>query len=95
MNATVCKGIVTGNSVILEQDAALPEGIEVLVTPIQAVQGSPQALLAAMKAKPHLKTEDVDEFERLIDAGKRPVSFRTPLAKKRTRKKSNGGHLSA
>ena len=87
MLTTVCRGIVKGNIIILEQDAALPEGTEVLVTPLSALAGSPQALLSAMKAKPHLKPEDVDEFEKLIEAGKRPVSFRTPFAKKRGRSK--------
>ena len=87
MLTTVCRGIVKGNIIILEQDTALPEGTEVLVTPLSALAGSPQALLSAMKAKPHLKPEDVDEFEKLIEAGKRPVSFRTPFAKKRGRGK--------
>lgn len=68
METTACKGIVHGSIVILEERAALPEGIEVLVTPLQALPGSPQALLAAMKAEPHLKTEDVDEFERCLDS---------------------------
>ena len=88
MGAVTCKGIVKGGTVILEAGATLPEGIEVLVTPLYAIPGSPQALLAAMKMEPHLKPEDVDEFERLIDEGKRPVSYASPLRKPSAKKKS-------
>jgi hypothetical protein len=87
METAACKGIVQGSTVILEEGAVLPEGIEVLVTPLQALPGSPQALLAAMKAEPHLKSEDVDEFERCIEEGKRPVSYESPLQTKRAKRK--------
>ena len=40
---------------------------EVLVIPFEAVLGSPQAVLAAMDAPPHLKQEDVEELRRLIE----------------------------
>jgi hypothetical protein len=85
METTVCKGVVKGHAVILEEGVVLPEGTEVLVTPIQAWPGSPQAVLAAMQAEPHLKPEDVDELERLIEEGKRPVSYENPFQKRKKR----------
>ncbi|MBI3462131.1 MAG: hypothetical protein HY000_03590 [Planctomycetes bacterium] len=81
---TAYKGIVKGSTVILEAGAALDEGTEVLVTPLTASPGSPQALLAAMTAEPHLKPEDVDELEQLIEEGKRPVSFTSAFRRKQT-----------
>ncbi|MGH8057826.1 MAG: hypothetical protein ACREOH_11425 [Candidatus Entotheonellia bacterium] len=83
----VCKGIVKGRTVILEEDAVLPEGTEVLVTPLTTLPGSPQALMTAMRAEPHLKPEDVDEFERLIEEGKGSVSYASPFQKKRIRRR--------
>jgi hypothetical protein len=50
---------------------------------MEALPGSPQAVLAAMKAPPHLKPEDVDEFERHIGAGRRLESYEDPFSKKR------------
>ena len=88
MIATACKGIVKGNIIILVEGVALPEGIEVLVTPLKAPPGSPQAVLAAMKAEPHLKLKDVDEFEQLIAEGKRPVSYESPFREKGARSES-------
>jgi hypothetical protein len=88
MGTMTCKGIVKSGMVILEAGATFPEGIEVLVTPLHAIPASPQALLAAMKMEPHLEPEDVDKFERLIDKGKRPVSYASPLRKPSAEKKS-------
>ena len=82
METAVWKDIVRGRTVILEEGTVLPEGMEVLVMPLQALPGSPQAVLAAMKAEPHLKLEDVNELERLIEVGKRPVSYTSPFQKK-------------
>ncbi len=87
MVTAACRGIVKGGTVILEKNASLPEGAEVLVTPLGILPGSPQALLAAMKAPPHLTSKDVDEFERLIEAGKRPVADKKHIQRKRSRKK--------
>lgn len=81
------KGVVKGKKVLLVADVDLPDGTEVIVSPIEMVKGSPAAVLAAMKAPPHLKSEDVDEFERLIQAGQRPASFeRSFTARKRAKK---------
>lgn len=65
----------------------MPNGTEVLVMPLPGPPGSPQAVLDAMRAEPHLSKEDVDELDRAIQEGKRPVSYRNPLNKRRTRKK--------
>jgi len=85
MTQPVYKGIVRGKAVMLEEPADLPEGTEVIVTPLEAVRGSPQAVLAAMDAPPHVQPEDVEELRRLIEEGKRPVRFDNPLARKRKR----------
>ena len=66
MTQIAYKGIVKGKTVILEETANLPEGIEVLVTPLEAARGSPQAVLAAALAPPHVKSEDADELIRLL-----------------------------
>jgi len=85
MTQPVYKGIVRGKAVMLQEPVDLPEGTEVIVTPLAAAQGSPQAVLAAMDAPPHVQPEAVEELRRLIEEGKRPVRFDNPLARKRKR----------
>jgi len=91
VDATSYHGIVKNGTVVLKKKAKLPEGTEVLVTPIEPVKGSPQAVLAAALSPPHLKHEDVQEFMRLIEGGARPVCFDNPLKrpeqKARTKRK--------
>jgi len=87
MVMTACKGVVKGKKVLLEEGAELPDGTEVVVSPIAMAKGSPAAVLAAMKAPPHLKPEDVDEFERLIKEGQRPVSYESPFQGRKRNKK--------
>lgn len=65
MSKPAYKGVVKGRTVVLEKVADLPDGAEVLVTPLKAENGSPQAILAAMDAPPHVKPGDVDELMRL------------------------------
>jgi hypothetical protein len=68
------RGVVRGGVVVLrETDSPLSEGTEVLVTPVSENSGSPSAVVAAAMAAPAVPTERVDELERLIDEGKRPV----------------------
>lgn len=46
--------------------------VQVTVRPItQPAPGSPEAVLAAMRAEPHLDPADVDELERMIRLGRR------------------------
>ena len=48
--------------------------VEVTVRPVQeATVGSPLAVLQAMRALPDLEPGDVDELERMIEAGKLPT----------------------
>lgn len=79
VNPIVYKGVVKGNNVVLEEGAALPEGTEVLVTPIEVARGSPQAVLNAIDTPPHLKSEDVEELLSLIEKGKVAVSYKDPF----------------
>jgi len=79
MAQPVYKGIVKGKMITLEEPRDLPEGTKVLVTLLEATKGSPQAVLAAVDAAPHVKPEDVEELMRGIEEGKRPVRFDNPL----------------
>jgi hypothetical protein len=82
------KGTVRGGAVILDGDADLPDGTGVVVTPAEPVKGSPEAVLAAVNAPPHLKPGDVAELLRLIEEGKRPVRYENPLSpQRRTRRR--------
>ncbi len=48
--------------------------VEVTVRPVQEpTVGSPLAVLQAMRALPDLEPGDVDELERMIEAGKLPT----------------------
>ena len=48
--------------------------VEVTVRPVQRpAQGSPLAVLQALRALPDLDAGDVDELERMIEAGKLPT----------------------
>jgi hypothetical protein len=85
MGKTGYKGIVKGGTVVLEEAVDLPEGAEVLVTPVAPPKGSPRAVLAAIDAPPHIKPEDVDELMLLIEKGKRPIRYENPLTRKRKR----------
>ena len=76
---TSYKGIVKGSTVILEEQAKLPDGTEVLVTPLEMVKGSPQAVLAALETSPRVTHEEAAELRRLIAEGKRPVRYHTPF----------------
>lgn len=69
MTQLVYKGIVRGKIIRLEEGGVLPEGTKVLVTPLETAKGSPQAVLAAMDAAPHVRPEDVDELLRGIKGG--------------------------
>ena len=66
------RGVVRGRTIEIEGRLPYPEGQVVSVSVQAAVQlgsGSPEALLTAMHAQPHLRPEDVDELERLIKDG--------------------------
>ena len=82
MGRTGYKGIVKGRTVVLEEAADLEEGVEVWVTPLEMPKGSPQAVLVAMDAPPHIKSGVVDELMQWIEEGKRPVRHESPLTRK-------------
>ena len=83
IEGTVTRGLTTGNItnydsgvmregtvVFLEKDTSLPEGTEVLVTPVAGIAGSPAAVLAALAASPRVPAEWVDELEQIIAQGR-------------------------
>ena len=74
------RGIVRNQAIVLlDGPATIPDGTEVLVTPIEPSPGSSAALLAAMDSEPHVPSEWVDELEALIAEGQRPPSFEHPF----------------
>jgi hypothetical protein len=60
--------------VLRERPVPLPDGTEVLVTPLSPEPGTSAAVLAAMAAEPHVPGAWVDELEQLIAEGQRPSS---------------------
>lgn len=80
------KGIVKRNRIVLEGGVELPDGTEVVVTPVKVAKGTPPAILAALNASPPLEPGDAEELLRLIEEGKRPVRYDNPLARKRKRR---------
>jgi len=73
------QGVIKGRTVVFEEVPDLPEGTTVLVTPLEEVQGSPQAVLAALDSPPHPSPQDVEELCQRIAEGRRPVRFDSPL----------------
>jgi hypothetical protein len=74
------RGVMKGQTlVVLERAAPLADGTVVEVTAVRAEVGSPAALLAAMKAEPHVSLEDVAELDRAIAAGQRPIAKINPF----------------
>jgi hypothetical protein len=69
--------------VVLDRPAPLPVGTPVEVRALSLEAGSPEALLAAMEAAPHISAEDVAELEKAIAEGDRPPSRIDPFAEHR------------
>lgn len=80
MAAFSYRGVVRGNMVVLNDDAELPEGTGVLVTPLPPTKGSPQAILEALQASQPISHDAAQELRRGIAQGKRAASFRDPLS---------------
>jgi hypothetical protein len=74
MTTEAYRGVVRGRVVVLREQTPLPEGAEVLVTPVGAPPGSPAAVLDALEASPPVPGGWVDELEQLIAQGRRPLS---------------------
>lgn len=72
--AIVVHGTMTDPSHIeLEQPVADVQGrVELIVRSLEDVVGSPAAILRVMRGLPKLEVGDVDELERMIEAGKLP-----------------------
>jgi hypothetical protein len=56
----------------MEQAPPLPEGTEVLVTPVPGAPGSAVTVLAAVENSPAVPAAWVDELEQIIAEGRRP-----------------------
>jgi len=82
MAAFSYKGIVRGRTVVLGDDADLPEGTGVLVTPLPPEKGSPQAILEALEASRPISHEAAEDLRRLIGEHRRTASFEDPLTRR-------------
>ena len=66
------RGIVHDGIVVLDKETQMPEGTNVIVTPVVGSPGSSAAILAAMDAAPRVPIEWVNELEQVIAQGRRP-----------------------
>jgi hypothetical protein len=67
------RGVAKGRMVELEDDISLPEGTAVTVVVEETARGTPATVLRVMRSLPDLQAGDVDELERMIEAGKLPT----------------------
>ncbi len=81
------KGVARGRVVHLEGGVSLPKGTPVSVLVEEPTRGSPAAVLDAMRRLPHLKPGDVDELDRMIEEGKRPVRAEGIFDRRRERRR--------
>jgi hypothetical protein len=80
MHFATYRGVLQGKTVLLRDDPApLPDGTEVLVTPV-GLSGTPAAVLAAVAAGPPVPREWVDELDRAIGERPRPSLREDPFA---------------
>ena len=83
MSVTSYRGIVKGKTVVLPEEADLPEGMGVLVTPLPTPKGSPQAVLDVLKASRPVSPKAAEELRRLIREGKRSARFDDPFSRRK------------
>ena len=73
MGYVASRGVARGRVIELEEPLPYPEGQSVSVwvdiSSGQLHSGSPSALRKVMHEPPHLRCEDVDELERVIEEG--------------------------
>lgn len=79
MDTTIFKGTVKGHHIELHENCSLPEGTQVIITPVDPDQGSPEAILQAAQAPPHIDLEDVEMLNSLIAEGKKSVRYGDPF----------------
>jgi hypothetical protein len=77
-NGKSYRGVIRKGLVHSEDNARLPEGRKVLVTPVER-QGDPKSLLNAVESLPTVKSVDVEEMLLLIRRGRTRVRFENPL----------------
>jgi len=75
MSETVAGFVKNG---VVVPNTPLPEGAEVLITPVPPQPGTPAALLAAMETEPYLAKEDGEELGKAIAHGRRPLGRIAP-----------------
>ena len=81
MSTATYKGVIRGQGIVLlEGDVPLPDGTKVLVTPLIPQPGTAEAVLAAVNTPPFVTKEDVEELEKAIAQGKKPLVFFDPFS---------------
>ncbi len=72
MPAAEIRGVVHGHTVVLNSTTgALPDGTEVIVTPVSPRRGDPEALFAALDELPPMSDEDAALILRIVEEGRR------------------------
>jgi hypothetical protein len=84
---TSYKGVAQGRVIHLKGGVSLPKGTAVNVLVAEPTKGSPAGVLEAMRRLPDLKPGDVDELERMIEQGKRPVRAEGIFDRRRERRR--------
>jgi len=72
-------GTVHGGHVILRDCEPLPDGTEVVVTPVADLVGSPARLLAALDLSAPITDNEAFDLRTAIDTGRTPLRFESPL----------------
>ena len=72
-------GVVKQGVVVLNDVPVIPDGTPVVVTPVASERGASHTVLAVVEDRPHVAAETVDDLERAIEAGKRPLSPLDPF----------------
>jgi hypothetical protein len=76
-SSTTYRGFVRGKTIELDETLPFSEGQAVSVAvqpiPVGSSPGSPETILHGMCQPPHLRSQDVDELERMIEGARLPI----------------------
>ena len=72
-------GVVQQGVVVLHDAPEIPDGTPVVVTRATHQRGTSSAVLDALAAPPHLSPDTVDELDRAMEAGTRPLPSLDPF----------------
>lgn len=73
------RGVVRQGVVVLDDTPPIPESTPVVVTAVPSERGTSRAVLAAIGVPPHVSADALDELDRAIETGKRPLAQLDPF----------------